>query len=118
MVQAEIIADVKSGAITLFHRRIVLENTTKTSLRPAILGWNMEVYELVGKLLDKPPLGPPNEIINFTAEYEISVDLNNVYKTDITIDSKRFLVKASAKGMRIALHEDIVNFINNFFKEE
>lgn len=115
MSTVEMTVKIWSGATQIFDRKIEIKDGDKNSIRPAILGFNQQLYEDAGSLLF-PPLGPPEEVIEVKIEYEISYEgVGRIYYHEVTLESKRFIVLAGLNGMRVPVHEAIVTFINEYF---
>lgn len=116
MATAIMTVKIWSGVDLIFDRDIEIKDGDKDSIRPAILGWNQQMYDDAGVLLSAPPLGPPDESIEVKIEYEISYEgVGQIYYHQVVITSKRFIVIAGLLGMRVPVHKAVVNFIEEYF---
>jgi len=115
MTEAEMLIKVTSDGDVIFERELKAENGDKDSIRPALLGFNQQIFDDTAPLLYGPPLGPLDEVIELTLEYEIKYDGERIFYYTIKIETQRFAVLAAIDGTRNPVNNKIVNFINDFF---
>ncbi len=117
MATVEMTVKIWSGLDLIFDRIIEIKDGDKSTIRPAILGFNQQVYKDTGVLMNATPLGPSDEVIEVKIEYIISYEgiVGPIYNNEITIEAKRFIVLAGLRGMRAPVNESLVKFIEEYF---